>query len=252
MTGVPRLQRSIGALALAFGFAAFAASMHAQIPSKDGVIYACVRVDRDDDEAKLTRMVSADEPCKRNEVRVRWNVQGPTGPTGATGVQGLPGAQGPQGTQGPSGPQGIQGPQGPTGANGATGATGPAGQTGPTGPTGLTGAAGATGATGITGATGPTGPGNTVSIVQNSVTGCNPGTTQCLSTVSVSCPTGTVVVGCGAFQGTLCSDGSNGISDMFINGSNGCTVQAYNRSPSGICGAFTPNIVAQAKCINVP
>ena len=116
-------------------------SDEAQIPSADGVIYACVRTDRDGDSARLTRLVAADEPCRRNEVRVRWNVAGPAGPkgakgdpgkqgpagspgaTGQPGAAGAPGRQGqtgPRGRQGPEGPEGPQGPQGPQGSDGAS------------------------------------------------------------------------------------------------------------------------------------
>jgi len=236
----------------------------AQIPSPSGVIHACVRIDHDHDEAKLTRLVAEDEPCKANETRMQWNVTGPTGPTGATGKQGLPGIPGPQG---PQGPQGLLGPQGATGADGArgaqgltgptgaTGATGPAGPTGATGATGsigATGATGATGAAGVTGPTGATGPGNTVTTVATTVNGCSPGTASCIQNVAANCPAGTAVVGCGGFLSLICADGSAGIADSFINGSNGCTAQAYNRSPSGACGAFTPQITVQARCINVP
>ena len=57
MTRVPLpLQGSMAALGVA-AFAVSVAPIHAQIPSKDGVIHACVHVDRDNDEAKLTRLV---------------------------------------------------------------------------------------------------------------------------------------------------------------------------------------------------
>ena len=49
----------------------------AQIPSADGVIEACVRIDRGGDAGRLTRLVAADERCRGNEIRVRWNVVGP-------------------------------------------------------------------------------------------------------------------------------------------------------------------------------
>lgn len=83
----------------------------AQIPS-DNVIFACVRLDRDRDEGKLARLVSADERCRPREDRIQWNVvgpRGPQGPAGAPGVPGLPGPAGPQGAQGARGPQGPQG-----------------------------------------------------------------------------------------------------------------------------------------------
>jgi len=83
----------------------------AQIPS-DNVFYACVRLDRDGDEARLVRLVAANEHCRAREQRVHWNVVGPQGP------QGLPGVPGVQGVAGAIGPRGGEGPQGPPGLRG--------------------------------------------------------------------------------------------------------------------------------------
>jgi hypothetical protein len=93
----------------------------AQIPSQDGVFYACIRLDRDRDEGKLVRLVAESERCDRFEQRVEWNVQGPEGPRGSQGTQGLPGVPGQQGATGaagPQGPQGVPGAQGPKGPRG--------------------------------------------------------------------------------------------------------------------------------------
>jgi Collagen triple helix repeat (20 copies) len=141
------------------------------------VIYACVisdgRRDGDPDDGKLVRLVDAHEACRRGEVRIQWNVEGPMGPPGlrgATGPQGAPGLPGGPGAQGPAGPTGApgatgsQGPAGPAGATGAQGATGAEGSQGPTGAqgiageTGATGPQGPTGAQGVAGETGPQGP----------------------------------------------------------------------------------------------
>ncbi len=84
----------------------------AQIPS-DNVIYACVRLDRDHDEGRLVRLVSADEHCRPRETRIQWSVAGPEGPAGPPGAPGPAGAPGPQGAQGP---QGEPGPSGPAAA----------------------------------------------------------------------------------------------------------------------------------------
>jgi hypothetical protein len=84
------------------------------------LIHACVRMrhpgnddNRDADSAsgarsKLgsIRIIAADEECKKNEVALDWNIQGPAGP------------QGPQGDVGPVGPPG---PAGPAGSNGVSG-----------------------------------------------------------------------------------------------------------------------------------
>ena len=127
------------ALAATIGGAAVLAvtaeHLQAQIPT-NGVIYACVRLDRDKDEGKLVRLVAGDEPCRRNETRIRWNVEGPTGPqgpkgaTGAKGTNGVNGAEGPMGPPGLAGADGLDGEMGPQGAQGETGPTGPTGEQG--------------------------------------------------------------------------------------------------------------------------
>src|SRR5258706_11691293 len=99
----------------------------AQIPAPNGEFFACVRIDRENDEGRLMRLVASGEPCRRNETKVHWNVVGPQGPQGPIGPVG------PVGPKGSTGPQGIVGTQGPTGAVGPTGPQGPAGVTGPTG-----------------------------------------------------------------------------------------------------------------------
>src|SRR5262249_2343531 len=102
-------------LSLGLGLAPGVLDASAQIPSRQGVFFACVRLDKDQDEGRLARLGAADEACKKNEVRVQWSVTGP---------------QGPPGPQGPVGPQGAIGPTGPAGPPGPTGATGPAGAEG--------------------------------------------------------------------------------------------------------------------------
>jgi hypothetical protein len=103
-----------------------AAHVAAQIPAGN-VIDACVQTDRDHDEGRLTRLVVANEPCRRNEIRIKWNVAGPKGdlgPQGPMGPQGVAGATGPTGPEGPKGDTGavgLQGPQGPTGPKGPAG-----------------------------------------------------------------------------------------------------------------------------------
>ena len=105
-----------------------ALAAEAQIPSADGVIYACVRIDHSGDAGRLTRLVTANESCRRNEVRVRWNVVGPAGPKGDQGDPGAQGAAGLPGAAGAQGEPGVAGPQGPQGAQGAASAGAIAGQ----------------------------------------------------------------------------------------------------------------------------
>ena len=72
--------------------------------AQSAVIDACVQ-----QAQGPTRIVGATEACRQNEVRVQWNVVGPTGPTGPAGP---PGPTGQSGAQGPPGPAGPQGPSG--------------------------------------------------------------------------------------------------------------------------------------------
>ena len=91
----------------------------AQIPSADGVIYACVVIG-----SGTTKLVPANQNCHGNEIRVRWNVAGPAGPKGDTGAPGAPGAAGLPGVAGPQGLPGVAGPQGAPGAAASAGAIG--------------------------------------------------------------------------------------------------------------------------------
>ena len=82
---------------------------------------------------------------------------------------------------------------------------------------------------------------------------CTPGANgTCVTTVSANCPAGTAVVGCGSALTQLCTDGTNGISDTFINQTNGCTVRSYNNVAHGVCPSLTFSVLAQARCINTP
>ena len=134
----------------------FSTPVEAQAPPE---IYGCVRVDREHEagEGRLLRIVASTEACRRNEVRVHWNIIGPQGLTGPAGPMGPAGPSGPAGPQGPIGPAGAVGPQGPTGAVGPQGATGATGAVGPQGPKGDIGATGPQGPQGLVGQTGATG-----------------------------------------------------------------------------------------------
>ena len=95
----------------------------------NGVIFACAKK-----HGGGLRVVANPSACRRGEVALSWNVQGPAGARGATGASGPAGpagAAGPAGTRGATGPQGLPGANG---AQGARGATGPAGPQGPAGP----------------------------------------------------------------------------------------------------------------------
>lgn len=121
-----RLFRNVVWIAITVGgFVALAGTTAtAQIPSASGVIHACVRMDRDASDGKLARLVAENEACRRNETRVRWNVEGPKGDQGAQGAQGPAGPAGHAGPPGPQGEPGAAGVQGPQGAPGQAGALG--------------------------------------------------------------------------------------------------------------------------------
>lgn len=150
-------------------------------PSKS-IISACV-----DRKTGSMRYLSKGR-CKKTEMSISWNVQGPVGARGADGQQGLQGPRGQTGDVGPTGAMGPQGLVGPAGADGASngnavlsGASSPSNGFGSNGdfyietstnklygpksngiwPAGvsLVGPAGTAGATGSTGPQGPAGPG---------------------------------------------------------------------------------------------
>jgi Lamin Tail Domain/Collagen triple helix repeat (20 copies) len=113
------------ALALAAAALAGQSSGHRRA---NGVIFACAQK-----HGGRLRVVAKPSACRRGEVPLSWNVQGPAGARGATGPAG---PAGPAGARGPIGATGPQGAAGANGARGARGATGPAGPTGPQGPAG--------------------------------------------------------------------------------------------------------------------
>lgn len=110
--------------------------------------------------------------CKKGDLQVQWNEQGPQGEMGPAGPQGEQGIQGETGPVGPAGPKGDKGDTGETGAQGIQGPTGPVGATGPTGP------AGPAGLTGL----------EWVSVTSSK------GQYDFFTTVTAGCPTGKVVV----------------------------------------------------------
>jgi hypothetical protein len=102
---------------------ALAAQPGGRRPS-NAVINACVKK-----KDGRVRVVAAAASCRRDELPLAWNGQGPAGPAG------------PAGRAGATGPAGAAGPKGDPGARGATGAAGAAGRAGPTGAQGPAGPA---------------------------------------------------------------------------------------------------------------
>ena len=99
------------------------------------------------------------------------------------------------------------------GATGPPGATGPAGSTGQAGPAGATGPPGATGPAGPTGPAGRTGPAGPTSsqLVTNSATSAVAAPVNTLTTASVSCPAGTILLGGGAQVTTTAAQKSRAV-----------------------------------------
>jgi Lamin Tail Domain/Collagen triple helix repeat (20 copies) len=91
----------------------------------NAVINSCVKK-----KDGRVRIVTPNASCRRNELPLAWNAQGPAGPAGAVGKAGATGPAGPAGPPGPAGAKGDAGARGPTGA------AGPAGPAGPPGPPG--------------------------------------------------------------------------------------------------------------------
>jgi hypothetical protein len=85
------------------------------------------------------RVIDAGEDCRRSEVYLSWNSEGPPGP---------PGEAGPQGEPGPEGPPGPPGADGAPGADGIDGEQGPQGEEGPPGQDGQDGSDGQDGTDG--------------------------------------------------------------------------------------------------------
>ena len=113
-------------LSLALGAGVAIAAHGTAGKRSNGVIHACAKK-----RGGHLRVVGAADLCRKGEVALSWNVQGPAGPTGPTGPAGPAGATGPAGPAGAAGPAGPIGPAGPAGAAGPTGPAGPPGPPGP-------------------------------------------------------------------------------------------------------------------------
>jgi hypothetical protein len=121
-----------GAVAVALTLVA-PAGLLAQQPNS---IAACVSLERGHDEGQRIRLVTASQPCRRNETRVYLSTAVPQIPPVAAGALGT---VGPVGPVGPAGSAGPAGPAGPAGLAGQAGPAGPAGPVGPIGPAGVPG-----------------------------------------------------------------------------------------------------------------
>ncbi|HLM37745.1 MAG TPA: lamin tail domain-containing protein [Gaiellaceae bacterium] len=123
---LPRRRSLLVALPLALvAGVALAAQPSGRRPS-NAVINACVK--KNDGRV---RVVAAAASCRRNELPLAWNAQGPAGPAGRPGATGPAGAEGRAGAMGPKGDAGQRGGTGAAGPTGRAGATGPRGPAGP-------------------------------------------------------------------------------------------------------------------------
>jgi hypothetical protein len=123
---LPRRRLLLIALPLALvAGVALAAQPNGRRPS-NAVINACVKK-----KDGRVRVVAAAASCRRNELPLSWNAQGPAGAPGPAGATGPAGAPGPAGAAGPKGDAGERGATGAAGPAGRAGATGPQGQAGP-------------------------------------------------------------------------------------------------------------------------
>ena len=116
-------------------------------------MYACYNT-----HTGVMRFAYASSKCSKEEMKIKWNQQGPVGPQGLAGDKGEPGKDGPAGKDGAVGPDGPAGKDGAPGKDGAVGPEGPRGPQGPSGgEQGVKGDKGDKGDTGAPGATGDTG-----------------------------------------------------------------------------------------------
>ena len=127
-TGGERLRRLLGSrravallTALVVGLATGGAAMAVVGGSSaaDETIKGCYRK-----STGALRVLPKGETCKKSELAISWNKQGPAGRTGQTGAQGPKGDPGPAGETGPKGDTGAQGPKGDTGPQGPAGTAG--------------------------------------------------------------------------------------------------------------------------------
>jgi hypothetical protein len=100
-------------LFVALGGSSYALTVRGLVGT-DGKLYACVTKG-----SGGVRLVHDTTTCRRREMLVVWNQQGPSGPPGIRGPKGDPGSPGPNGDSGPPGPAGPPGPKGDPG-NSAT------------------------------------------------------------------------------------------------------------------------------------
>ena len=84
------------------GGVAWATGTISSVVAADGTINGCYRATNGDDDKAgqgQLRVIAADQTCKKNELAIQWNQQGPKGDRGLQGIQG------------PAGPQGAKGPR---------------------------------------------------------------------------------------------------------------------------------------------
>lgn len=193
---LPRIPRwRLTRLPLAIGITAIlvlsGGMVYASIPSADdGVIHGCYQ--KNNGQLRVIDF-EAGESCRRSELALSWNEQGPQGDQGPQGIQGAIGPQGPKGETGDTGATGE------TGDTGATGATGDTGATGATGPQGEQGEQGEQGDLGPQGPAGPPGSGTTLTSI-NDLNGidCSTDTSGLPRTVRVQESNGTISLVCTA------------------------------------------------------
>jgi hypothetical protein len=175
-------------------------------------ISICVR------ESGKVRVLQPGRHCGPHATRLTWNIKGRTGATGPQGQPGTQGDTGPQGLPGDAGLQGDPGAQGDTGPQGLPGDTGPQGPQGPQGDTGPQGPQGEPGQSGTSGAT----------VVSHNANA---------TTVSVSCPTGTVATGGGG------KSNSYNVTQSYPTVSAGSTPNGWTVVFSGSTGSNTAYVI---------
>jgi hypothetical protein len=98
----PNIRRRTAALAV-MGAIMFAALIVTQAASA-GALYACVK------KNGLARVYTSKPKCKKGELKLNWNLQGPAAKNGANGSNGTNGTNGTNGKEGKEGKEGVPGP----------------------------------------------------------------------------------------------------------------------------------------------
>ena len=108
----PRTLGLLAAVLAALATAGVAVATSVNKSSKSKTLTGCYS-----DSSGALRILVHGSTCKKGELKVSWNQQGPKGKTGPQGIPGAQGSTGPKGETGAPGSKGETGVQGPAGVS---------------------------------------------------------------------------------------------------------------------------------------